>query len=92
MGAQLHTINPLLPDHRVRYIVENAGDRVVFVDRRCSNRSNPPPTRTPSRRSIIDEMPKTATGKFDKKSLRDRYDDQSLVGGKVPEESAPEGS
>jgi fatty-acyl-CoA synthase len=32
MGAQLHTINPLLPDHHVQYIVENATDRVVFVD------------------------------------------------------------
>jgi fatty-acyl-CoA synthase len=32
MGAQLHTINPLLPDHHVQYIVENADDRVLFVD------------------------------------------------------------
>ncbi|SFR42557.1 long-chain fatty acid--CoA ligase [Halogeometricum limi] len=32
MGAQLHTINPLLPDHHIQYIVENAADRVVFVD------------------------------------------------------------
>ncbi|WP_327051401.1 long-chain fatty acid--CoA ligase [Halomicrococcus gelatinilyticus] len=31
-GAQLHTINPLLPDEHVQYIVENAGDRLVFVD------------------------------------------------------------
>jgi len=32
MGAQLHTINPLLPDHHIQYIVENAADRIVFVD------------------------------------------------------------
>ncbi|WP_267644184.1 long-chain fatty acid--CoA ligase [Haloarchaeobius amylolyticus] len=32
MGAQLHTINPLLPDHHIEYIVENADDRVLFVD------------------------------------------------------------
>jgi len=32
VGAQLHTINPLLPDHHVEYIVENAADRVIFVD------------------------------------------------------------
>ena len=32
MGAQLHTINPLLPDEHVRYIVEDAEDRVLFVD------------------------------------------------------------
>ena len=32
MGAQLHTINPLLPDEHIQYIVENARDRAVFVD------------------------------------------------------------
>ncbi|MDS0298696.1 long-chain fatty acid--CoA ligase [Halogeometricum sp. S1BR25-6] len=32
MGAQLHTINPLLPDHHVQYIVENAEDRIILVD------------------------------------------------------------
>jgi fatty-acyl-CoA synthase len=32
MGAQLHTINPLLPEDHIRYIVENAEDRVLFVD------------------------------------------------------------
>ncbi len=31
-GSQLHTVNPLLPDHHIRYIVENAEDRLVFVD------------------------------------------------------------
>jgi fatty-acyl-CoA synthase len=31
-GSQLHTINPLLPDHHIRYIVENAADRLIFVD------------------------------------------------------------
>ncbi|MDX1746533.1 MAG: AMP-binding protein, partial [Halobacteriales archaeon] len=32
MGAQLHTINPLLPDEHIQYIVENANDRILFVD------------------------------------------------------------
>jgi len=32
MGAQLHTINPLLPDKHVQYIVEDAEDKVLFVD------------------------------------------------------------
>ncbi|MBV0924579.1 long-chain fatty acid--CoA ligase [Halomicroarcula limicola] len=32
MGAQLHTINPLLPDKHVQYIVENAEDETIFVD------------------------------------------------------------
>jgi len=32
VGAQLHTINPLLPDEHVQYIVENAADRLLFVD------------------------------------------------------------
>jgi len=32
MGAQVHTINPLLPDKHIQYIVEDADDRVLFVD------------------------------------------------------------
>ncbi|RKD97761.1 long-chain fatty acid--CoA ligase [Halopiger aswanensis] len=32
MGAQLHTINPLLPDAHIRYIVDNADDELIFVD------------------------------------------------------------
>ncbi|MFP4626546.1 MAG: long-chain fatty acid--CoA ligase [Natronomonas sp.] len=32
IGAQLHTINPLLPDEHIRYIVENADDELIFVD------------------------------------------------------------
>ncbi|MFB6118397.1 long-chain fatty acid--CoA ligase [Halosegnis sp.] len=32
MGAQLHTINPLLPDEHIRYIVDDANDEVIFVD------------------------------------------------------------
>jgi fatty-acyl-CoA synthase len=32
IGAQLHTINPLLPDEHIQYIVENAADRTIFVD------------------------------------------------------------
>ncbi|WP_340100192.1 long-chain fatty acid--CoA ligase [Salinibaculum salinum] len=31
-GAQLHTINPLLPDEHIQYIVEDAQDRIIFVD------------------------------------------------------------
>ena len=38
----------------------------------------------------IDEIPKTATGKFSKKDIREEYADESLVEGRVPEEAAPE--
>jgi fatty-acyl-CoA synthase len=38
----------------------------------------------------IDEIPKTATGKFSKKDIREQYSDQSLVEGTVPEEAAPD--
>jgi len=31
-GAQLHTINPLLPDEHIQYIVDDAADEIVFVD------------------------------------------------------------
>ncbi|WP_255149967.1 long-chain fatty acid--CoA ligase [Halorarius halobius] len=39
---------------------------------------------------FIEEVPKTATGKFSKKDLREEYADQSLVEGNVPEDAAPE--
>ncbi|WP_435195259.1 long-chain fatty acid--CoA ligase [Natronomonas sp. EA1] len=32
IGAQLHTINPLLPDEHIQYIVDNADDQLIFVD------------------------------------------------------------
>ena len=32
MGAQLHTINPLLPDKHIQHIVEDASDRLIFLD------------------------------------------------------------
>jgi fatty-acyl-CoA synthase len=32
-GAQLHTVNPLLPADDLRYVVESAGDRLLVVDR-----------------------------------------------------------
>ena len=38
----------------------------------------------------IDEVPKTATGKFSKKDLREEYADASLVEGETPAEAAPE--
>ena len=34
---------------------------------------------------FIDEVPKTATGKFDKKVLRDQYAEEELIEGKAPE-------
>jgi fatty-acyl-CoA synthase len=39
---------------------------------------------------FIEEVPKTATGKFDKKVLREEYSDESLVAGKTPEDAAPD--
>ena len=38
----------------------------------------------------IDEIPKTATGKFSKKDIRDQYSDESLLEGTVPEDAAPD--
>ena len=32
LGAQVHTVNPLLPDEHIQYIVEDASDRLVVVD------------------------------------------------------------
>ncbi len=39
---------------------------------------------------FIDAIPKTATGKFSKKDLRDQYSDESLVEGRVPDDAAPD--
>ncbi|MFC7155151.1 long-chain fatty acid--CoA ligase [Halomarina halobia] len=39
---------------------------------------------------FIDDVPKTATGKFSKKDLRDRYSDASMFEGQAPEEAAPD--
>jgi fatty-acyl-CoA synthase len=44
----------------------------------------------PDNVEYIDEIPKTATGKFSKKDIRERYTDESLVEGRVPEEAAPD--
>ena len=32
IGAQLHTINPLLPDGHIQHIVSDANNKVIFVD------------------------------------------------------------
>jgi fatty-acyl-CoA synthase len=44
----------------------------------------------PDEIEYIGEIPKTATGKFSKKDIRESYADASLVEGRVPEEAAPE--
>ncbi len=32
IGAQLHTINPVLPDEKIEYIINDARDDILFVD------------------------------------------------------------
>ncbi len=44
----------------------------------------------PDEVEFIEEVPKTATGKFSKKDIREEYADQSLVEGQVPEDAAPD--
>ncbi len=44
----------------------------------------------PDEIEFIKEVPKTATGKFSKKDIREEYADQSLVEGQVPDEAAPD--
>jgi fatty-acyl-CoA synthase len=39
---------------------------------------------------FIQQIPKTATGKFSKKDLREEYGDPSMFEGSVPEEAAPD--
>ncbi|MDZ5811454.1 long-chain fatty acid--CoA ligase [Halorubrum sp. AD140] len=76
----------------VAFVVATDGvDREALVDEiEAGLREQYPKWWVPDAVEFIDEVPKTATGKFSKKDLRERYADQSLVEGSVPEEDAPE--
>jgi fatty-acyl-CoA synthase len=76
----------------VAFIVPTAGaDRETLVDEVYDMlREDYPKWWLPDDIEFIEEVPKTATGKFSKKDLRDQYADQSLVEGNVPEDAAPE--
>ncbi|MFW6317308.1 MAG: long-chain fatty acid--CoA ligase [Halorubrum sp.] len=72
-------------------VVADGVDRDEIVERiETGLREEYPKWWVPDAVEFIDEVPKTATGKFSKKDLRERYADQSLVQGSVPEEDAPE--
>ena len=72
-------------------VVAEGVDREALVDRIESGlRDDYPKWWVPDAVEFIDEVPKTATGKFSKKDLREQYGDQSLVDGAVPEDDAPE--
>ena len=72
-------------------VVAEGVDREALVDRIESGlRDDYPKWWVPDAVEFIDEVPKTATGKFSKKDLREQYGDQSLVEGAVPDEDAPE--
>ncbi|GAB7009676.1 long-chain fatty acid--CoA ligase [Halorubrum trueperi] len=75
----------------VAFVVAIDGvDRDALVDEIDSGlREEYPKWWVPDAVEFIDEVPKTATGKFSKKDLRERYADQSLVEGSVPEGDAP---
>jgi fatty-acyl-CoA synthase len=73
-------------------VVAEGVDREALVDRIESGlRDDYPKWWVPDAVEFIDEVPKTATGKFSKKDLREQYGDQSLVEGAVPEDDAPDG-
>ncbi|WP_336363286.1 long-chain fatty acid--CoA ligase [Halalkalicoccus salilacus] len=70
--------------------VEGIDEEALSEELLAMVRENYPKWWTPDDVLFIDEVPKTSTGKFDKKVLRERYDDPSLVEGNVPEEAAPD--
>jgi fatty-acyl-CoA synthase len=76
----------------VAFVVAADGvDREALVEEiEAGLRGEYPKWWVPDAVEFIDEVPKTATGKFSKKDLREQYADQSLVEGSVPEEDAPE--
>jgi len=72
-------------------VVTDGVDREELVERiETGLREEYPEWWVPDAVEFIDEVPKTATGKFSKKDLRERYGDQSLVEGAVPEADAPQ--
>lgn len=72
-------------------VVADGVDREEIVERiETGLREEYPKWWVPDAVEFIDEVPKTATGKFSKKDLREQYGDQSLVDGAVPEDDAPE--
>ena len=73
-------------------VVAEGVDRDALVEEIESGlRDDYPKWWVPDAVEFIDEVPKTATGKFSKKDLREQYGDQSLVDGAVPESDAPDG-
>jgi len=76
----------------VAFVVAADGvDREALVEEIESGlREEYPKWWVPDAVEFIDEVPKTATGKFSKKDLREQYANQSLVEGSVPENDAPE--
>ena len=72
-------------------VVADGVDRGELVERiETGLRDEYPKWWVPDAVEFIDEVPKTATGKFSKKDLREQYGDRSLVDGAVPEDDAPE--
>ncbi|WP_336136828.1 long-chain fatty acid--CoA ligase [Natronomonas amylolytica] len=69
---------------------ENADEATLGDEIMDMLREDYPKWWLPDAIEFIDEVPKTATGKFSKKDIREEYTDESLVEGQVPEEAAPD--
>jgi fatty-acyl-CoA synthase len=69
---------------------ENADEATLDDEIMDMLREDYPKWWLPDAIEYIDEIPKTATGKFSKKDIREQYTDESLVEGRVPEEAAPD--
>jgi fatty-acyl-CoA synthase len=75
----------------VAFVVPGGADEATLEDEIMESLAEDyPKWWLPDAVEYIDEIPKTATGKFSKKDIRERYTDESLVEGRVPEEAAPD--
>jgi fatty-acyl-CoA synthase len=74
----------------VAFVVTDAEEDALTDELRAMVEESYPKWWVPDDVVYIDEIPKTATGKFSKKTLRERYADESLVEGQVPEDAAPD--
>jgi fatty-acyl-CoA synthase len=66
------------------------GDEALETDLTDLVQADYPDWWAPDAYVYVEAIPKTATGKFSKKDLREQYSDESLVTGQVREEAAPE--
>ena len=77
-AAVVGVAHPQWGERPLAVVVPHAGERVAEEDLNAHLAGGAPRWWLPDRYLFVDEVPKTGTGKFDKKVVRDRYSDLFL--------------